>query len=384
MHKTKKLMMILALMISHSAVSLAAEVSASIGGAIRGGGIHGHHTYVAQRDSIYVLDTSDRDEFRIVGRFSEQGEQIDRAALRWPIMFYSCHQNGSVYSSLGCLDVTSPTTPLKVGLIGPHGGKCIDFATSGTMLFVRDRVYDISNPQEPKVIEADDLLWRNYKQIVEANIASAKRIKLPPDALYSGSVQNVRVIGNVAYVIDEAPGLKMIDITDLANPKYVGASKDSDKIKSQMRPKTVIKESGVLYGKYRIRPKDIDESDGDEDYNHSIVIEDGSKTNEPKTVATIRRWFGSGKGTDSVVEAWVSDDNLILVCSRANTGGNHEYLEVYSLKNPHKPLLAGTVSEIDEPPNQVFVSGNIAYIAAGENGLIIRSIVPGKLKWDDQ
>lgn len=352
--------------------SLAAgkDVSASIGGEIVGAATHGNYIYAAQRDTIHVLDASDRKHIRIVGSFTDKNARIERIILRWPAIFYVKHEYGSYYSGLGCVDVTSASAPRQLELIESYNAKNFDVTTSGPMLLILSRFvheFDISNPLKPKRIKSLDLEETDFERVKKA-YAPEPPVSLTHEALYSGRVHNVKVIGKIAYVLDDEPGLKTIDISDPAHPIYLGLAKDSETIKRQLEPKKPIPQSGVAWRGYRI----CIVTNGEQ---HSLIIEKPSNATS-ETIATLKEWTGYGGGCDNLDECWTSGDWLFVFGDERDTGGHHNYLEIYNLKNPQKPVEYKALQGFDGSPEQVEINGNLAFIAEGKNGLSIRSIVP--------
>lgn len=357
------------------------DVAVAMGGVIRGCATYQGYLYVAQRDSIIILDVRDKKKIHEIARYNNPDGPLEKLTLKWPVIFYIYHWPGSYYHRIRSIDVTSATQPLQLKFFdqfGNYSEKGLDFITSGSTLLIDARGihrFDISNPLHPIELEHTDN--EDY------GISSPPPTQLPPDltiprsVLYSGNVHNVMVIGKRAYVADEEPELKVFDVSDPRKPQYLGTAKDSDKIKSQMASKKVGGESNhTLNQKYQVSTayKEQDEkSSVTLDYNHLLNVEDMTRPEAPKTVATVKKWMGSGNGAENMDDYWISGNLLNVVGDDRNTGGRDYYLEIYDLSKPTDPVLLVTWTGFDRVPEQVCYKDGTVYIAGGEDGLTIIS-----------
>ncbi|WP_321277125.1 DUF4347 domain-containing protein [Thiomicrorhabdus indica] len=159
----------------------------------------------------------------------------------------------------------------------------------------------------------------------------------------SGSVSDVVVVGDYAYLANSTTGLDVIDISNPANPTKVGNYANA-----------IDYESGVeIGGNYAYVLTD-----------ESIDIVSISESSSPQYVTKI-----------SIIDA--SDIQVI---------GNYLYVgdktgdtfQIYDVSQPGAPSLKSSVSlnSQDTSLERIFVDGNTAYIAAGTNGLKIVEISP--------
>lgn len=182
----------------------------------------------------------------------------------------------------------------------------------------------------------------------------------------------ISVKGSYAYLADHTGGLKILDVSNPANPslasvlsipgkvvdvqageKYAYVTAASDPGKSQFlvidigNPKNpVIKGSVGLQngGRIALKGNYAYIADG----TTGIRIIDISNPDKPLLKATV--------SSGNVADIFIKDNSMYLV--------NYKELKIFDITDPLKPVLTGTVSTRGNS-QRVFVSGNYAYIADG-------------------
>jgi hypothetical protein len=210
-------------------------------------------------------------------------------------------------------------------------------------------IVDISDPAAPTLAGSYDIsgsvaVAGNYAYIAAGDDGLVILDVTDPSSpilagIYVGSCDNVDVAGNYAYVtsgyyhIDPYGELKIIDISNPAAPTHVG------ECDAYGWPIDI-----AVSGNYAYL------ANGDD----GLVILNVGDPDAPAIVG----FYGGG---------YVSD---------VDVAGNHAYvnnLEVVDVSDPSDPFLSGSF-DTEHVAYDIVVSGNYAYIAAGENGLVIMDI----------
>ncbi|PIP53272.1 hypothetical protein COX08_01900, partial [Candidatus Beckwithbacteria bacterium CG23_combo_of_CG06-09_8_20_14_all_34_8] len=260
------------------------------------------------------------------------------------------------------------------------GADTINFSTNGSeMMRINSSGYvgiGTTEPTEKLALAGGNFLQTAYgNPTLKGSIATA-------DASFG-----VYVSGKYAYLADEAAGLRIIDVSDPANPIALG-SYDSGS-------NNVI--SVKVAGKYAYIGY----------FENSMSIVDVSNPYSPSLVANValsgraRDLYVSGKyvyvaaGFAGLQIVDVSNPSLPVVTGTYSAGGNYgsgiyisgnyAYLNTYTaanslyiinISNPTTPTLTGTYPGITTvlSGNNVYVSGKYAYIANGATGMTIINV----------
>ncbi len=248
-------------------------------------------------------------DFNIIGQFNEGGSAMDvYVSGSYAYMPYG-------YDGLSILDISDPTTPVKVGQFN-DGGYVYEVHVSGSYAYVAAyfdglKVIDISDPTTPtKVGHFDD----------------------------GGRAESVYVLGSYAYVAAYEDGLKVIDISDPTTPKKVGHFDDGG-----YASEVYVSGSYAYVAAYFDGLKVIDISD-------------------PTTPTKVGH-FDDGSSPSSV---YVSGSYAYIV-------GFYNGLEIIDISDPTAPVKIGHFDD-SGGARSVYVSGSYAYVVGFYNGLEIIDI----------
>ncbi len=140
--------------------------------------------------------------------------------------------------------------------------------------------------------------------------------------------------GNLVYFADHGGGLKILDITDPSNPTLIGQYTDGD----WSRDIEVIGDLAYVA-----------------DWEDGVEILNISDPTQPVKLSEI--------GAE-VFSLYVFAD-LVFAAG--------EILKIYDVSDPLNPVEAGSYN-IGNATNDVYVSGNIAYVAAYQKGLVVLGV----------
>ncbi len=213
------------------------------GGATYTAAVQGSYVYVGQGPRLAILDVTDPAAPLAVGK---------TAPLPGIVMEVVVPGNagpmasGYAYvadfdSGLRVVDVSDPTQPVEVGF-HQTPGHAYGVAVAGVMTYVADgetglRVVDVSDPTQPVGVGSYDTPGFAYGVAVAGGYAyvadSAGRATggghIRPGAADRGratamseNARGVAVAGGYAYVADSSGGLRVVDVSDPAQPIEVG------------------------------------------------------------------------------------------------------------------------------------------------------------------
>jgi hypothetical protein len=163
--------------------------------------VSGNHAYAATGSGLLIYDVSDPTSPTLRSRRFD-GERAYGVAVSGT---YAYVANGG--KGLGVYDVANPAEPVSVARVDPVGenGHAWCVAVSGQYAFVASdadgpgdrglQIYNISNPNNPALV---------------------KRLTLPAEA------RSVAVQGNFVYLGTYGDGMRIIDVSDINDPKVVG------------------------------------------------------------------------------------------------------------------------------------------------------------------
>ena len=146
-------------------------------------------------------------------------------------------------NGLRIVDVSDPASPRLLGTIKVSGGAFYDVAVQGDYAYIADhsyglRVVNVSDRANPVLVSsyreggfgfgvavAGDYVYladREYFDVINISNPASPTLTGQIYALGSEFAYRVTVVGNYAYVAEQANGLHIIDISDPARPAVVG------------------------------------------------------------------------------------------------------------------------------------------------------------------
>ncbi|MFH1445497.1 MAG: hypothetical protein ABIF08_03390 [Nanoarchaeota archaeon] len=255
---------------------------------------------------------------------------------------------------LKVIDITDKTNPIIVGSVDTDNAWDVD--VSGNYAYVADkgeglRIIDVTNKSNPVIVasvgdsvaEGVDVLG-NYAYVSGSSLeiidVTNKTSPVVVSMLGVGiNGNNIRIVGNYAYVTDAGNGLKVIDVSDKSNPTVVGSVDTDD-------------------------AWDVDVSGNYAYVGDQVaglkVIDISNKTN-PTVVGSVDDIYALG--------VIVSGDYVYAACtiSAGWLGYGFQIVNVSSKSNPSMFEHA----DVTEWAWDVAVSNNYAYVADDEAGLTI-------------
>ena len=243
-------------------------------------------------------------------------------------------------SGLRVIDVSSPTAPVEVGALGTRGTTW-DVELIGGLAYVADgsglRVIDVSNPAEPVEIGS----------VVPAG----------------GRVDDVEVLGGMAYVLKRPFGLGIIDVSNPAAPIEVGAL-DTPNVSQDVAvigEMAYVVDGGVLGpfgGPFGASLRVIDVSDP------AIPVELGA-LELGGTVERAHSWRGV-----AVVGGLAYVASVVLGAQGPTIFVESAGLRVIDVSNPAAPVEVGRLDTLDDSL-AVAVAGGHAYVVDGSGLRVI-------------
>ena len=278
--------------------------------------IVGNYAYLAAgSDGLQVIDISVPSSPRRVGSVN-YGATAFGVAVEGQQVFLA------EYGGLRVVDVSNPALPVQLGSLEISLSYVWDVTVSGGYAFAAAHpglhVIDVSNPVNPlPVIEvevgygsggiaiAGQLAFMGGSNLAILDISTPHLPQLLSQHELSGEAEDVAVSGSYAYLADGGNGLRVIDISEPTHPQLANS----------------------------YRPA----------------------------------------GQSVVKDLFVSGDFAYLAVSHEVDGANPQWLhrlEVVDISDPANPYLFGQAYAVSASnPQAVTVSGSIAYLATGYNGV---------------
>lgn len=296
------------------------------------------------------------------------------------------------------ISLVNPEKPIEVGnLTFPY--KVSNFAVSGDYAYVTGSdsgvaILNIADPKNPKEIGHIDLTHFNGNVFVSGNYAylahnypaelriisvADPRKPIEVGCYTVGSISDVAISGNYAYITDARNGMKVVSIVDPENPEEVGFCTmiyDDVRVTISGNYAYTAAESGGL----RI-----------------ISIADPENPVEVGSYSTIGDIYYVSISNDNAYISYSLDGWRIVSISepenpievahiegfsfgrRFEVSGCYEYIvkrktgfQIFSISNPENPVEVGHCNT--SYGGNVKVSGDYAYVAAGSSGLRVISI----------
>lgn len=290
---------------------------------------------------------------------------------QWPVR--NIHVSGDyLYAAadqegVKILDISVPTSPFQVSEIKNPDYYVNDVFTAGSYAYIAINkglvIYDISKPQSPtKVGEyfyniinferlhvAGSLAFICSHNLQIVDVSNPSNPVLKSDSQYPGDEPAaIQVVDNLAYIADEHRGLRIMDISDPANPNYLGSLENYGKANA------ITANGNYLYlgKKYGFQILDIS--------NHST----------PTHLSFLE--------TVSPIKAVVLKDSYVFAALAAYDC----WFQVYNVSNPLSPTLVAEVSlgadfgYIDF----ILIDGNYAYVDCQTSIKIFDITNPGNPK----
>lgn len=156
----------------------------------------------------------------------------------------------------------------------------------------------------------------------------------------AGSVQDVAVSGSLAYIADREQGLQLLDVSDNRNPKLIGSG-------------FVIPNGESAEGVTIVDNKAFVR------FLNSLEIIDVSDPYNLKSLAKIEYFQGMKSGS---IKAITIKDNILFACCDSIKSAGVPELKLFDISNPSNPRFVTSYSLTKGSVNNMVISDNHAFI----------------------
>ncbi len=375
-------------------------------GYVRDVKVIGNKAYVAdQYEGFQVIDVSTPSAPQIIGSVATPGYAWG-LAVSGNYAYVADDSAGDDSHGLQIIDISTPSDPQIVGSVDtPTAAQSVAVADNIACVAGRAggfQVIDVSAPTAPQIIGSLESLNPCNDLTVVGGLAYAVTniglqiidISTPSDPVLVGSVDTpdsalgVTVAGNYAYVADRSSGLQIIDVSIPSDPRIIGSVNTKD-----------MAQSVSILGSYAYV---ADRSGGLQVIDISIITSNQVTGSVPDAdwvldVAVSGDYAyvadqGSGNGGRLQVVDIVTPSSPQVIAElnsgaydNVTTSGSYAYaivfppfgwytLQVIDVSTPSAPEIKGSVENLPLSPYNITVSGNYAYVANGQAGLLVINI----------
>ena len=364
---------------------------------------------------LVVVDTSDPTNPRQVGYYDTPGNAKDAFGF----YVYLVDKLG-----LRLVDMSDPRDP-RMAAYYETKWKIEDVSVSGQYAYLAAgkgglRIVDISAPANPHEVASCEWRRRPIGPIVVREVtkippgvtpapsptpaATSTRSSTPPPLLGGRYALGVCIFGSYAYVKTKDEGVRIVDISDPADPHEVGVVDSSDPASAhgERYYDCLQSEEGTISGHYRYVPdrwqglRVVDVSDRANPHDAALYtslrkasnvvvfgsyayvaagadlrVLDISDPTDPHEVATVRPLEERNLGYDTIDFLVSGSYAYLLNCPYCNG------LRVLDISDPTNPREVGYYESPNERSSfsDLFVSGSYAYVAdAGQDVLRVLDI----------
>ena len=215
--------------------------------------VAGNLAYVAA-GGLQIWDLTNETSPRLVGTYDAKGQNVNSLTLSGNLAFLPCGENG-----LLVIDVSRPQTPALLGSFTITNGYMVKVAVVGSVAYVAGdpfRILDVSDPAQPRQLATANAsgsgvavqgryayLVGNQSLVVLDVIDPVRPLNVANVQLFSGSANEVHLLGNYAYVAERLRygngstrypgGLAVVDVSNPSQPRRISrfqVSTNSDAI----------------------------------------------------------------------------------------------------------------------------------------------------------
>jgi hypothetical protein len=317
--------------------------------------VSGTRAYVAAEHSgLQIIDVANPSAPRLLGSFQTPDMAIGVDVLG------SYAYVAAVEAGLQILDVSNPSNPVLRGSF-PTPGYAVGVRVSGNLAYVSDyfaglQIIDVSNPAAPSLrgwCDVPDVCWgiqvvgglvylaggNSGLQIIDVSNPSQPRIIGTCDT--PGFVQDVCVAGTLAYVADDWRGIQIIDVSNPSRP-VIRSSYNTERDGRIFDAKRLSVLSGLVY---------VALSDA------GLQIVDVRNPMSPL-------FRGVYDPPRNLLAVQVSGGFAYLLLE------DHNELRVVDVHDPSRPRLCGSYRDFYYDVEEIYVRGDLAYVAE-DSGLMI-------------
>jgi hypothetical protein len=222
-------------------------------------------------------------------------------------------------------DITDPAAPKRRGSY-TFPERIWGFRVVGSLVYVAADVFglgilDVSNPAEPTLRGS---------------------FKTP------GQAKNVALFGTKALVADHMSGLDILDVSNVAKPASLG----SFFLEGYARDVAIV--NAFAYA--------VDAPSG----LYTFDLSKGDPLEAVSTIQSPNKDRGSPLHPSIELPAGSTGEPPTIACVVRS-----ESLQIYDISNPREPVSAATYRTPSGRPQRVALSGKLAYVADGQEGLLI-------------
>jgi len=365
-------------------------------GDVRGITVSDDHAYIAAgRDGFWILDISEPAEIEPSGEIGTPGFAI-RIAVADNYAYIADRMGG-----MRVINIVDPTEPVEVGSIEPEG-ETRDVAVAGEFAFLAETEgvsrINISNPVNPRRIDIHRfdqpvMVLATNGDYVYVGVTSLGFVVLAVEqemenvGCLSLSPIGMVLRGEYVFAVDHGNGLIAVDVSDPMDPFEAG------RCGSRISNYAVdISGDYIFFSTYPVRIMVYDVSDPAEPIlvwrdapyirmsGRDVFINewhlfsvDEIRFNSPLRIADIRnpddlQWLGECNVTGNPQRIAFNGDLLYVT----NELGNTKIIDISDLSSPR---VIGNISRQGEGHhNDLAVIGDLAYIATGRLGLVVKDV----------
>jgi hypothetical protein len=323
--------------------------------------IVGGHAFVADEAGLKVFDISH-------AALPTRASQYSGSALTYSVAVDDEHAYILRHSNLGVeiVDVSNRSNPSRVGVLPTGSADAMEVSVAGDFAYVGTHgaevlVFDVTNPADPVRVNTINTGNNGSRHAVSggfAYVAAGMEGLKTFDVRTPSNIRQVSTLGVPAgqiaasgtHVYLYADGLRVIDVTDPAQPRLVGAlSPDDNNGPFGVYANDMDAAGHYVYVGFRseVRGGRLE-----------MEIIDVSDPARPERVGEYRK-LQYGWGLESIE----------VIGNYAYLSSLDHGLEVINVSDPSNPRRSGGNSAFRG--HDVTVHGEFVYIAAGDDGLII-------------
>ena len=381
---------------------------AQIGGAAQDVAVSGAYAYLATVTGLRIVDVSDPSAPVLAGA-CESGGSLRGLDVAGSLAYAAAGSEG-----LHIFDVSNPSNPMLIGTY-PTPGRACDVQVAGTLAYVAVGwdgmlILDVSTPSSPAFVDSCQLTeWEVADEVeVAGSLAYVGAgqdlcivdVSVPSAPLLLGTyetpsaVEDVQVVGSLAYVANWLAGVLILDVSIPSAPAFVG-SYEAGNYAQAVSVVGSLAYVGVSHG---LEILDVAAPSAPAFVGRCEDFYTGRAVEVVGTLAYVADGDGdlyvvdvstpSQPSVAGLYDALGQVRDVEVVGSLAFTADGHSGMQILDVSDPSAPVVLGRyASPAGSYSHDVEVVGTLAYLTAGHGGLKIVDIsdpsTPTLVGWQD-